>query len=367
MNDASQILAFTLGAFAGTLLLAFLISRLGLYIRRSSRFEPSTVASVHLVSVLILSIGACGSQTGTPGSSVLTVFVAQAIVFLIDLLRLPRPEDYSDDVPQALRSLAGPRLVAVIAAMLLGFGLVYALARPASDGDLIAEIERGIETVPGGDVYLAALKRNFPDEYRAMATETAQRTRGHRRTGAGGPGAEVRLGEEMGARINALLDGKSSAMPDAPTAALNAYARAIKDNLLILQKTAPEACASVATGEAGSAPGGNEARIASARMLAARMDLTRAGLDRPTERKGSPPPKAELRQLEAKMRALNPRVAQWAGEPGMLRILGAREGCAAAVLYYSAIADLPAETAATIVAYDLRPATSPASVGTGAR
>lgn len=367
MNDTSQILAFTLGAFAGILLLAFLISRLGLYIRRSSRFEPATVAGVHAVSFLILSIGACGSQTGTPGSSVLTVFVAQAIVFLIDLLRLPRPEDYSDDVPQTLRSLAGARLVAVIAAMLLGFGLVYALARPPSDEELIAEIERGIETVAGGDVYLAALKRNFPDEYRAMAIETAQRTRGHGGTGAGGPGAEDRLGEEMGTRINAMLDGKSSAMPKAPTAALNAYSRTIKDNLLILQKTAPEACASLATGEASSAPGPKEAQMASARMLAARLDLIRAGLDRPTERKLSPPPKAELQQLEAKMRALDPRLAEWAGSPGMLKMFGAREGCAAAVLYYSALADLPAETAATIVAFDLRPDTSPPPIRTGAR
>lgn len=355
MNDASQITAYTLGGFAGSLLLAFLVTRLGLYIRRSSRFEPATVASVHAVSFLILSIGACGSRTEGPGASVLTVFVAQAIVLLIDMLRLPRPEDYSDDVPQTLRPLAGSRAVLAAAALLLGFGLVYAVARPASDAELVADLDRGIETVPGGDVYLAALKRNFPDEYRAMATRTAQRTRAHRRAGAGGREAEVRLGEEMGAEINAMLDGKSTAMPKAPTAALNAYSRTIKDNLLILQKTAPEACASVATGKASSAPVPNEARMASARMLAARMDLIRAGLDRPTERRWSPPPKAELRQLEAKMHALDPRVAELAGNPAMLGIVGAREGCAAAVLYYSAISALPAETGATIVAYDLRP------------
>lgn len=367
MNDTSQVPAFTLGTFAGTLLLAFLVSRLGLYIRRSSRFEPATVAGVHLVSFLILSIGACGSRTGTPGASVLTVFVAQAIVFLIDMLRLPRPEDYSDDVPQTLRPLAGIRLVAVAVALLLGFGLVFALGRPATDQDLIAELERGIGTVPGGDVYLAALKRNFPDEYRAMATETAQRARAHRRTGAGGPDAEVRLGEEMGARILAMVEGKASAMSKAPTAALNAYARTIDDNLPILQKSAPEACASLATGVGSSAPLPDPARMATSRMLAAKLDLIRAGLDRPTERKLSPPPKEELRQLEAKMRALNPRVAEWAGAPGMLRIVGAREGCAAAVLYYSAIAALPAETGATIVAYDLRPDTGPPSVRTDAR
>lgn len=119
MNDASQILAFTLGAFAGTLILAFLVSRLGLHIRRSSRFEPATGAGVHAVSFLILSIGAWGSQPGTPNASVLTVFVAQAIVLLIDMLRLPRPEDYSDEVPQTLRSLAGMRAVAVVADFLL--------------------------------------------------------------------------------------------------------------------------------------------------------------------------------------------------------------------------------------------------------
>lgn len=367
MNDVSLGLAFTLGAFAGTLLLAFLVSRLGLYIRRSSRFEPGTVASVHAVSFLILSIAACGSGTATPGSSVLAVFIAQGIIFLIDMLRLPRPEDYSDDVPQTLRPLAGARLVAVIAVILLGFGLVYAFGRPATDEDLIAEIERGIETVPGGGVYLAALKRNFPDEYRAMATETARRTRAHRRTGAGGPGAEVRLGEEMGAKILAMVDEKAPAMPKAPTAALNAYARTIRDNLLILRKTAPEACASVATGVGSEVPLSAEAQMASARMLAAKIDLIRAGLDRPTERKSSAPPRDEARQLEAKMHALDPRTAQWALDPAMLRILPIRDRCAAAVLYYSAIADLPAETAATIVAYDFRPAPDPAPVRTGAR
>jgi hypothetical protein len=355
MNDASQTLAFTLGAFLGALILAFLISRLGLYIRRSSRFEPATVAGVHAVSFLILSIGACGAQPGTPNASVLTVFVAQAIVLLVDMLRLPRPEDYSDDVPQTLRSLAGMRAVAVVAALLLGFGLVYALARPATDQELVAELERGIEAVPGGDVYLGSLKRNFPDEYRALATETAQRTRRHRRTGAGEPAAEVRLGEEMGARILAMVDGKASAMSRAPDAALNAYARAINDNLPILQKTAPEACASLATGVASSVPLSGPAQGATSRMAAAKLDLIRAGLDRPSERKLSPPPKDELRQLEAKMRALNPRLAEWAAQPGMLRMFGAREGCAAAVLYYSALADLAPETTATIVAYDLLP------------
>jgi hypothetical protein len=367
MNDESQILAVMMGAFAGTLLIAYLVSRLGLYLRRSTRFEPATLASVHAACFLILSIAACGSRTGTPGSSVLTVFLAQAIIFLIDMLRLPRPEDYSDDVPQTLRPLTGIRIIAVVVALMLGFGLVYAFARPATDQDLIAELERGIETVPGGGVYLAALKRNFPDEYRALATDSAQRMRAHRRTEAGGPGPEVRLGQELGMQLLQIVDDKASAMPKAPTAALNAYLRAIKDNLLILQKTAPEACASLATGSASDAPLPAEAQIASARMLAAKLDLVRAGLDRPIERRLSPPPREELRQLESKMRALDPRLARWAVEPGMVRILPTRDRCAAAVLYYSAIADLPVEVGATIVAYDLRPAPGPGTVRTSAR
>lgn len=358
MNEASQIMAFTLGAFAGTLLLAFLVSRLGLYLRRSTRFEPGTLASVHAVSFLILSIAACGSAAATPGSSVLTVFTAQAIVFLIDILRLPRIEDYSDDVPQTLRPLAGARLVAVVASLMLGFGLVYAVARPASDMDLIAETEQGMKQVPGGAIYLEALKRSFPQEYRALAIDSARTLRAIR--GGRGEGmSEQQLGEHLGRQINAMIASRSAAMAKAPTPALNAYARSMRDHALALQKTSRVACGALVSELVGAE---TEIRFPPvvhetfARIAAAKLDLARAGLDHPTER----PlvlPEAALRQFRDGMRR---RVA---AETSYLQ---SGASCRAAIHYYSTIAELPAETSAILIAYDLRTAASPDSASTSA-
>ena len=366
MNDFSSGLAYRLGAFAGALLLAFLISRLGLYLRRSTRFEPATLASVHAVSFLILSIGACGSRPETPGSSVMAVFIAQAIVFLIDLLRLPRIEDYSDDVPQTLRPLAGARLLAVLASIMLGFVLVQIAGSPPSDGDLIADLEEGVKKVPGGAAYLGSLKRNFPEEYSALALDTVHRLR--ELSGRGEKRAELEqaLGEQMGQRMLAMVADKVPAMAKAPTPALNAYSRAMKDHAVALKAASARACVALVD-EPGPGPQPvppPAAREVVAKIVAARLDLARAGLDRPTQRTLSPPPEQALLQLRTEMSRrdsdLMKAVAAFNG-----RRLPTRQGCDFAILYYSVIADLPSETSALVAAYDLS-ASSPDSASTSA-
>lgn len=353
MNDYSSGLALTLGTFLGTLLLAFLVSRLGLYLRRSTRFEPATLASVHAASFLILSIAACGSQAGTPGSSVLAVFVAQAIIFLIDMLRLPRIEDYSDDVPQTLRPLAGGRLVAVIASIVLGFGLVYGLARPQTDRELIAELEKGVNKSPGGGDYLGSMKRNFPEEYGAMVLDTVHRLRDLRSRGEKGA-AEQNLGQQMGQRMLALVVDKTPAMAKAPTPALNAYSRAMKGHAVALKAASTSACVALVD---GPGPGPQEtlppaAQDVVAKIMAARLDLARAGLDRPVQRIVSPPPEEALRQLRTEMIRRDSGLMRAVGAFGGGR-LPTRQGCDFAVLYYSAMADLPSETSALVAAYDV--------------
>jgi hypothetical protein len=363
MDEAGRGVAYMAGTFAGSLLIAFLLSRLGLYLRRSRRFEPGTVVGVHIVCFFLLGAVACSAGSSTPGSSALTALVAQAIVLLIDLFRLPRPEDYSDDVPQSLRTLEGARLGIVIASLLFGFALVYGLARPATDRELIAELERGVGGVPGGASYLAALKRDFPDEYRALVTETIGRLR-EQRSRPGGRAAEEQLGKELGLKILAMADSKAPAMAKAPTPALNAYSRSMKDYVLTVQRNAPLVCAALVAGPVGdeaSAPVPPAAHEASGRILAARLDLARAGLDRPTERALEPPPKAALRQLADDISRRDARLAPYIGSPGMAQMLTARERCAIAVHYYSAIAELPAETSALVAAYDLSAAASPGS------
>jgi hypothetical protein len=363
MDDGSRSVAFMAGAFAASLLIAFLISRLGLYLRRSSRFEPGTVVGVHILSFFLLGAVACSSRASTPGSSALVAFVAQAIILLIDLLRLPRPEDYSDDVPQSLRPLEGARLVAVIASILLGFGLVYGLGRPTTDREMIAELERSLVEVPGAGPYLASLKRNFPNEYQSMVTDTVRRLRENRAQGKSGPAMEGQLGEELGHRILAMIASKSAAVPKAPTPALNAYSRAMKDYAVRLEKPAPQACAALAMGPSpGPAPVLPPAtQEASGLMLAARLDLVRAALDHPTERDLSKPPLKALQELNAAMKRRNASLGAALDEPGGVLMLTTRERCSLAILYYSAMADLPPETSALIAAYDLSPAASPGS------
>lgn len=369
MDDGSRSVAYMAGAFAGSLLIAFLISRLGLYLRRSSRFEPGNVVGVHILCFFLLGAVACSSQASTPGSSALVAFVAQAIILLIDLLRLPRPEDYSDDVPQSLRPLEGARLVAVIASILLGFGLVYGLGRPTTDREMIADLERSMVEVPGAGPYLSSLKRNFPNEYQAMATDTVRQLRANRAQGKSGPEMEGQLGEELGYRILAMIESKSAAVPKAPTPALNAYSRAMRDYAVNLENSAPQACAALVT---GPAPGPAKVlppatREASGLMLAARLDLVRAALDHPTERDLSKPPVKALRELNAAMKRRNASLGAAVDEPGGMLMLTTRERCSLAILYYSAMADLPPETSALVAAFDLSPAASPGSVEASAQ
>jgi hypothetical protein len=354
-DDFAPILAFTLGAFAGAVLIAFAASRLGLYFRRSTRYEPATLVGVHIICFFLLGMVACSAKASSPGSSGLTVFVAQLVVFLWDLLRLPNPEDYRDDVPQTTRPLAGARLAAFAAAALLGFGLVYAAARPASDLDLVAEIEASVRQVPGGAIYFEALKRDFPQEYHALAIETAQRLRASRQR-LEGPAAQEQIGRSMGLQILALARAKAPDMAKAPTPALNAYSRSMKDYALALQRISPLTCAALVVGLHGTeaeVKTPDAAHEISARILAARLDLARAGLDRPTRRQVTPPPETALRKLEDEIRRRDPVSTRYLGDPRMTSYLPVRERCALAVHYHSAIADMPSETSAILAAYDL--------------
>lgn len=354
MDDLGEGMAYMAGAFAAALLIAFAVSRLGLYLRRSSRFEPGTVVGVHILSFFLLGAVACSAGNDRPGSSAFIVLVAQAIIFLIDLLRLPRLEDYSDDIPQSLRPLAGARLVAVIASVLLGFALVYGVARAPTDRELIADLEAGVRKSPGGAVYLEALKRNFPEEYRALALDTVHRLRALQARGEKWSEIEQQLGGQMGHRIIALVADKAPAMAKAPTPALNAYSRAMKDHAVALKAASARACVALVDGPGPGpqAPLPPAAQEVVAKIMAARLDLARAGLDRPTDRKLSPPPEEALGQLRAEMHRRDAELMRVA-EAFRGTSLPTRQGCDFAVLYYSVIADLPSEAGALAAAYDL--------------
>jgi hypothetical protein len=185
---------------------------------------------------------------------------------------------------------------------------------------------------------------------------------------AEGPTAETRLGEEAGRQLLALVAAKAPAMAKAPILALNSYSRSMKDYVLTVQKTSPSTCAAL-VGE----PLGGEAQVnvsretheATARMMAARLDLARAGIDQPTERPLAPPA-AALRQLADEVRRRDASVARHLGDLDMAAYLPSRTRCAIAVHYYSAIAEMPAETSAILTAYDLRAAASPGSASTSA-
>jgi hypothetical protein len=171
--------------------------------------------------------------------------------------------------------------------------------------------------------------------------------------------SEEQLGEHLGGRINAMIASRSPAMARAPTPALSAYARSMRDHALALQKTSRVACGALVSELVGAE---TEIRFPPvvhetfARIAAAKLDLARAGLDHPTERPPVPP-EAALRQLRDGIRR------RAAAETSYLP---SGASCRRAVHYYSAIAELPAETGAILIAYDLRAAASPDSASTSA-
>jgi len=365
MADYQAGMAYMAGAFLASLLVAFLLSRLGLYLRRSSRFEPATVAGVHVICFFILGAVACSSRESPPGSSAFTVFVAQIVILVLDLLRLPRLEDYSDDVPQKLRPLSGGRLAAVGGSALLGFFLVFVLARPATDREMIDEVERNLAEAPGGAPAIVAFRRDFPKDYETLVTDIVQRRRALRSHGEDSVAAEEQLGRWMNLQIAAFAQAHVADMAKAPTPALNGYARSMKEQALALQKLSRVACGSLAYPLFGAE---TEIRFQPevyhifAKMLAGKLDLARAGIDHPTQRPPAPP-QAVLQKLRDEMRRREALERAAHGAPPM----PSAPSCLLAVRYYSAIAELPPETSAILTAYDLGPPASRGSASATSR
>ena len=344
-----------IGYFLGALLMAFLLSRLGLYLRKSSRYEASTVAGVHLICFLILALVSCSSTSR--GASGLGALFAQLTVFLIDYFRLPDPEDYHDDEPQKPRAIRPLGYAAIGGALLLGLASTFLSTGPVSDETLAADVERGMASTEGGRLYLESIKRNFPDEHRDMVAAAVQFARQNQ---AKGFTPEVqRQAEQMAiARMEALLAKYRPALVSSPAAPLNVLARASRDFVLQARREAPEICAAYALGaptvdQMRSMP--ESMRLPAARMTVAMLDASRAGLDKPVKRDVSKPPPSIERVLDMVRRDIGSDLAGSIGDSSAMARRSVRDKCRIAAAFYTAMADLPPEDSATITAYNYGP------------
>lgn len=353
---AAENLGEMIGYFGGALLIAFLVSRLGLYIRRSSRFEPSTVVGVHVVCFFILGLVACSSRSGS--SSGLTAFFAQLAVLLIDYFRLPDPDEYHDDEPQRAGTIKPLGYVLIGAALLLGFVTAPRSQRPVTDETIAADVERGMASTPGGRLYLDAIKRNFPDDHRAMVESMVRRVRenGVKRIS---PEFRQQVEADVVSRFEALLTKHRTSYTHSPAGPLNASARANRDFVLQAQREAPEICAAYALGaptmeQMKSMPASMQ--LPAARMTVAMLDAAKAGVDKPVRRDLSKPPTAIIRQLLSEVRArLGPPLGALVGDRSAIAARSVGDRCRVAAALYSGVADLPSESAATATAYNFSP------------
>ena len=354
-RSADISLAVSVGTFAGALLLAFLISRFGLHLRRSTRYEPSTLAGVHVISFFILGTVACSNRelSGSPG---LTTLFAQLTMFAIDYFRLPDPEDYVDDEPQKPGAIKPRGILTIAAIALIGIALAHSWTGPDSDEEIVADFEAGMKSNEANATYLDALKRNFPDEYQAMIADMLARAREADRNPARQKEVYARFRQDLTSRLQSITDRHQGAMSQAPAPALNAFARAMKAFILEAQGKAVRVCAVYALGARKPFAVPAELELANARLSAAMFDLARAGLDRPSKRDLSAPPRRELEQVLVRVKALlEPSLRETVDDSRKLALRPIQDRCAVAVAYYRAIAEMPAEESAALTAYDLSP------------
>ena len=355
-RSADISLAYSAGTFAGALLLAFLVTRLGLYLRRSTRHEPSTLAGVHVISFFILGAVACSNRelSGSPG---LTTLFAQLTMFAIDYFRLPDPDEYVDGEPQKPGAIRLRGALTIAATILIGIALSHGWTGPDSDEEIVADFEAGIRSDQVSATYVDALKRNFPDENKAMIADLIARVREAERNPSRQQKVFAQFRQDFASRLQAVTKRHEGAMSRAPAPALNAFARAMKAFILEAQSKAPRVCAVYALGsrQRFSVPAGLE--LATARLTAAMLDLERAGLDRPSGRDPNLRPKKELEAVMARVRAaVAPSLAEAVDDPGKLGLRPMQERCAVAVAYYTAVAEMPSEASAALTAYDMSPA-----------
>jgi hypothetical protein len=162
--------------------------------------------------------------------------------------------------------------------------------------------------------------------------------------------------QDFASRLHAITDRHQKAMIQAPVPALNAFARAMKAFVVEAQAKAPRVCAVYALGATRSFTVPAELELANARLTAAMLDLARAGLDRPSGRDLSEPPRREAKEVLSRLPALvDPSLAEIVDDPAKLALRPIQDRCAAAVAFYTAVADMPAEASATLTAYDLSP------------
>lgn len=343
------------GYFVGALLFAFLLSRLGLYLRRSSRHEMSTVAGVHLICFFFLAIVSCsGTGRGPPG---LTILFAQLSIFLIDYFRLPDPEAYRDDEPQRASAIKPLGYVAIGAALLLGLAATIIAKKPVTDETIAADIERGMASTEGGRLYLESIKRNFPDDHRALVASLVQLVR---QSEAKGDTPEVRqqLQQRAMARAEELLARHRPAVVRAPPLPLSALARASRDFVAQAEREAPEICAAYALGaptleQVRTMP--DSLRLPATRMTVAMLDAARAGLDTPVQRDFTRPPQAMPRLLAKVKAQLPPALNAIVGDANAMAARPVADRCRIAVAYYSGMASLPPEDSANLTAYNYSP------------
>ena len=355
-RSADISLAYWTGTFAGALLLAFLVTRLGLHLRNSTRHEPSTLAGVHVISFFILGMVACSNKalTGSPG---LISFFAQLTMFAIDYFRLPDPDEYVDGEPQKPGAIKTRGALTIAATILIGIALPYSCTGPDSDEEIVADFEAGIKSNEVSRTFLDALKRNFPDEHDAMIAGMLARVREAERNPSREKAVYAEFRQEFASRLQTIIARHQGAMAEAPAPALNAFARAMKDFILEAQSKAPRVCAVYALGATKpfSVPAGLE--LANARLTAATLDLARAGLNRPTARDTSKPPQRELKALIPRVHALvDPSLAETVDDSRKLALRPIHDRCAVAVAYYTAITQMPSDESAALTAFDVSPA-----------
>lgn len=239
---------------------------------------------------------------------------------------------------QSLSNRATLALVLTFAAGLAAFILVPPLLETGSGPEDIAE---ALDGNPDIRQTVAALRADYPGDYRALLELLAQRSR------AGGD--QEALDREAAAFMRRFMAGKAGAVAAAPDAQLRDVAIAYAELIRVLRERDPDLCARFVAG--GMPEGARPPRVAMVRLdriSALRIRAARAGED------GGGPPRAgpsreESRALSERMARIDPASAELLGAGAIAAAPPLRQ-CQAGLVLYQAAAALPAAQSANVVA-----------------
>jgi hypothetical protein len=251
-------------------------------------------------------------------------------------------------------------MLAALAAVLVVLGIRQLGQQPffaPDDPALRASIEKRIAGSSTGSLLMPVFRETFPDRYRSFLDRqfaVARAARDGRITRAQ---AEASFAGQTRREIAALIDDSRKAMAAAPDPLLHDWAIAVRDLVVTMQRDAPELCAGYAFGVAPAGlPTPPSIEIAGANLLVASLRAARGGEDDPQERDlESLDPAAEQALHQALAQIAPPAIRLLLADPERLRQVPPAEQCQATVSYYTAIAAMPPEHGAAVIAFEMAP------------